>query len=703
MSLVHLIKLLLRNWKSLFFVPVLMAGSIYYLTRNEKKEFSTETVIFTGIASGYSLNGAKVADFFATSNAFDNLLTLINSRETKVQLGITLLAQHLLLNKHDPAELSWGAYDELHKLISDSLRNKLVKVDLPMTVASINEYYGRDEQNVIFQIINSDQEFYSVKALNSIEVQRINLSDLIKLSYKCSDAAICQHTLDMMTKIFVNKHRELKESQTTSVIAYFEEQVKLAYQKLDRAELNFLDFNTSNDIINFYEQTKAVAIEREDLYTQNHLLEMDERAQESSLEKINDNIKGRIYQTLYGDEVMKQREKLSAVYNKIAFAELLGKDAQVNQKKTIDSLKLVAIAVESEIKETLDRLYVKTNTPNGIPTKNILDEWVKTTIAYEQSKARLTVMDKRKKEFQEEYRKFAPLGAMLKKIERQISVTEQEYLELLHGLNLARLMQQNNQLTSKLNIVDPPFLPTKANASKRKILAVVGFIAGFMIVMSIILIHFLINQTLQQPARAVKITGVKLLGVYPLLHERQEFVDKANLRLTQQLLVKLDLTTKPALVGVYSMQADEGKTTLIDMWKKHFTELGYLVQVHDWNLHNPWTGIPLADIVLVEIPAMEKLLFTPETIPSFQFTILVCRANRVWTTLDKEFLVMFNKVTKLTPALLLNGVEADFAEEYIGEVPKKRNFIRATVKRVLKFQFGNRKMISRIRIRRKKQ
>ena len=100
---------------------------------------------------------------------------------------------------------------------------------------------------------------------------------------------------------------------------------------------------------------------------------------------------------------------------------------------------------------------------------------------------------------------------------------------------------------------------------------------------------------------------------------------------------------------------------------------------------------------------MEKLIFTQETIPTFQSTILVCRANRVWTTLDKEFLVMFSRVTKLTPSLLLNGVEADFAEEYIGEVPKKRNFIRATVKRVLKFQFGNRNVISKIRIRRKKK
>jgi polysaccharide biosynthesis transport protein len=43
----------------------------------------------------------------------------------------------------------------------------------------------------------------------------------------------------------------------------------------------------------------------------------------------------------------------------------------------------------------------------------------------------------------------------------------------------------------------------------------------------------------------------------------------------------------------------------------------------------------------------------------------------------------------------LNGVDIDFAEEYIGEVPKKRTFIRSFIKHIVKFEFGNRKVISK--------
>ena len=50
-------------------------------------------------------------------------------------------------------------------------------------------------------------------------------------------------------------------------------------------------------------------------------------------------------------------------------------------------------------------------------------------------------------------------GANLKRIEREISVSEQEFLEILHGLNLAKLKMQDNELSSNIKPVDQPFYP----------------------------------------------------------------------------------------------------------------------------------------------------------------------------------------------------------------------------------------------------
>ena len=52
-------------------------------------------------------------------------------------------------------------------------------------------------------------------------------------------------------------------------------------------------------------------------------------------------------------------------------------------------------------------------------------------------------------------------GSTLKRIDREISVAEQEYLELLKGLNLAKLKVQDVELSSNIKAVDPPYYPLR--------------------------------------------------------------------------------------------------------------------------------------------------------------------------------------------------------------------------------------------------
>jgi len=343
--------------------------------------------------------------------------------------------------------------------------------------------------------------------------------------------------------------------------------------------------------------------------------------------------------------------------------------------------------------KNLTNLYVETNTPNGIPTKSVLDEWLKSTLSYEESKGRLTIMDRRKKEFQEEYRKFAPIGAMLKKMERQITVAEQEYLELLHGLSLAKLEQQNNELTSKLTIVDPAFLPLKPNASQRKIQIIIGALAGFIIVLAVILTGSLINKTVQEPAKAIKVLGIPLLGIYPLLNQNAPFIAKANMRLLQKLFSKISPQEDPVTVGVVSIQKGEGKTTIIDMWTNELTRLNYKVENKTWDGQKLTPSAPGTNYVFIEFPPLDNMMLFPGSIPHLDHTFLLCRANRIWSKIDKEMLAMFSKANSGDPLAILNGVDSEFAEEYIGEVPKKRNLFRAFLKRGVKFQFGDKKKL----------
>jgi succinoglycan biosynthesis transport protein ExoP len=689
MSFVYFIKLLLKNLLWLILIPFLMAGTIFYFTRTEVKVYSSESVIYTGIASGYSLSGSNKADYFATSNAFDNLLSLINSRDTKQDVAIHLLANHLLIKKFDVAFMSAATFRDLKILVPDSIRQIVVKPTLEETIVALHQYMSSKEGNLIFSVINSDNPFYSVNALDNIKANRINTSDLIKISYQCNDAVICKQTLELLEESFMRKHRMLKEGQSESVVDYFEKETRAAFARLNGAEETFMQFNKQNDIINYYEQTKAVAIEKENLEVQNHNLVMDRMASSKSLETVNENIKGRLYQSEYGAAILKDKEQLSDVKSKIAVGEIMGK-AELGHQQQQDSLQHISILLERKLQVSVNNLYLQTLTPNGIPTKTVLDEWLKSSLAFEQSKARLTAMDKRRVEFVEQYRKYAPLGATLKKIERQINVSEQEYLELLHGLNTAKLTQQNNELITKLNVVDPPFLPLKANPSKRMMLVIVGFLTGFILVVIFVMAHALINKTVQRPDKACQIVGIPLLGIYPLLNANASFVAQANLRLMQQLLSRMDALIKPVTIGLISVQNSEGKSTILDLWEKELTNLNYKVITQQWKegIIPYTTG---SDIVLIEFPPLDTMVIKPGMLPKLDHSFLLCRANRIWGKIDKQLLAIFTNTTGNHPSLLLNGTSTDFAEEYIGEVPRKRSVLRAFIKKVFKFEFGDRK------------
>jgi hypothetical protein len=170
----------------------------------------------------------------------------------------------------------------------------------------------------------------------------------------------------------------------------------------------------------------------------------------------------------------------------------------------------------------------------------------------------------------------------------------------------------------------------------------------------------------------------------------------SKLRLVQQLLSKLELNNNKTIkIGLASTEHGEGKTTMANMFKDELEKLNYEVEVLAWNplIDNQNEEPQTAHVTIFELPSFDSLIIKPGTFPSLDLTILIARANRVWTRIDKEMLTIFRNTTGTKPWLLLNAVETDFAEEYIGEVPKNRNYFRRLLKQLVKFQFGQRRKI----------
>ena len=684
MSGADVLRLLRRYWRLLLAVPLVLGGTLFWLTRHEKKSYSTESTIYTGIASGYTLTGNSDTDFFTANNAFDNLLTLIKSRETREEVAYRLLAHHLQMTELSPALLNWNSLMHLHGLLPAPLRQRLKGATVEATAVNVRAYATASDTNKVYQLINSGDPVYSVDALGHVGAARINSSDLIKLDYEAEDPAICRHTLQLTTQVFTERYRALRMDQTGAVISYYEVETEKALRALSAAERKFLGFNKGNDIINYYEQTKYIAGEREELYSDINKIEMQYAAAAAGLAAVERKLAGRGIALESTGELLRQRHQLEKLQTDIANQQLFGRLQETGFSVPVQKLQAQVATITEAMRVTLIDHYSRLNSVEGIPSKGLLDEWLRNMLELTENQAKLVVMDKRKHEFLAEYHKMAPLGAELKIIEREIDLAQKTYLVLLNHLNDGRASQQNNKLTTDLKVVAPPFLPLHAKAGKRIALVAGGAFGGFFCVFVTLLGMALLDKSLRKPDTASFQTGLPVLGLLPAAGESADYHEAAGAHLARQLLRRVSAHPGPApyVVGVLSPRQHEGKTPVVRVLAERCRALGlptlalypigspmptddenalpYAADhatLHRWSLNEVSSGRAAGyGLVIIEFPALLQASYPVSLLPQLHLALLVLQAKRVWQPNDQLALAELQAATLAPVEVVLTGV-----------------------------------------------
>jgi uncharacterized protein involved in exopolysaccharide biosynthesis len=578
-------------------VPLLLGTMVILLTMNPSYEYTSQTILYTGLATGSSIEMDKKFSTQATNSAFDNLINIIKSRETKEEVAVRLLALHLMLPEADPKYISKELYDELKANVPDEIY-ELIETDatsnatnedsnevdneLPpgidrnnyeKTVQNLLTLMRSGSDNYMYELFSYEEnKHYSLKALSDIKAQRINSSDLIKLSYTVNDPGICQQTLAIYNDVCIKNYKVIKENRSGSVVKYFENELKKAKKSLDLAESKLLEFNKSSNIINYYEQSKAVAVVKEDL-------EVDFKAKKAELaglqagkKRLEDKLKLQEVIQIKSNNLLKKKKALGKLNYDIGIAQAQLQSSTNQEGLTkIAELKDKAMELNQAIEIGVDELYKYQNTIDGLQISKVLPDWMSSAVETENLKAKINVIEDQKKEFQETYANYAPAGANMKRLEREISVAEQGYLEILHGLNLAKLKLQDSELASDLKTVDPPYYPLSPNPTKRAILIIAAAFLGGILTLGVIFIMEYFDDTLRNAVKANKKTGFSVLGMIPKIILDPRGV---NLRFVQKRLIEVitqnilqyfgeqSSSEKPKTIIVFSTQKLEGKTVL---------------------------------------------------------------------------------------------------------------------------------------------
>jgi uncharacterized protein involved in exopolysaccharide biosynthesis len=733
MDIIQLIRLILKHLKVVIIVPVALVILVFMLTRDMPKSYQSKTVVYTGIGTGYTLESVSNSnfDFLKNKTAFDNLINIIESRKTSEEVALRLLAKTLYYKTPYPQYITKEHYLKFMGEFSDSLKKKLTGNSYEETFDKLYGYIHKNQENDIYKLLNHDHPYFSIKAISKIKVNRISNSDLIEISYESDDPAICQQTLEILNNVFVNHYKDLKRNETNDVLAYFEEQLKIAKKRLQAAEQKLLKFNEENHIINYYEETKHISKYKEDLTLLYQQELMASVAAKAAKEKAQQQLDERNKSLIKHSDIVAQRKQLVDIAGKIAILEA-NKDSLPEYQDKLQNLYFQQNRLKVRMKETVNDLNIIENTNTGLSQTEILTQWLDNTIKYEESKARLTIFQEKLKELEKTYDHYAPLGATIKRIEREISVTEKEYLSILKGLNDSKAMKKNIQMSTNLKVLDKPFYPIIPKPSKRKLLVMAAGLVGFIMVVFLLIVVEYFDTTIKTPDRLKELAGIPVLGVYPRLLKKTKGVDfeYIKMRTVDEITQKLRYfasfhQTKPIVILFFSTKRGDGKTKIADVLmqklesyeynvaflnytlkgredeslgqENHFSYSFEEVLKRDFDFDNFCSFNNVGDtidkenrdFIFIEIP---PILHNPTPIRIFyktHYALLITRSNRAWTNAETRTLDYLKKTlpTDLPFEAVVNGVEVDTLDDIIGEIPKKRSLIRRLVKQLIKFQF----------------
>lgn len=711
MSIKHLIRLLWKNKFRILIPPILVGLGVFFLTQNMPREYESKTIVFTNPNTnrGATDGGVVRMDFYTSNNLFDNLTLLVKSRETIEDAVLRLLAMHLSLAEVVPSIIQEDSYRNLQQHIRPDLWEELaVPGNLEQTLLQVREHYQNIPDSPIEYLLREHEHYSIRKVLERLYVGRKSSSDMMEISYRTNDPGICYHTLRLISAAFMERYSGMKEMENTNSIAYFQNQLTKAQDKLREAEGNLKAFMTQNRILNYYEQGKYL-----DIAKLEH--EQDEERSKRLLSGTRSNLDEiqEMFQNFDKRQVIIQT--ISSLQDEIVVRdmEIQGLRSQNSSAAKIERLTAEITNLKSQIEEASTELFQNSNTLQGIQRETLLEEWLRLKILFEQQKQSLDVMQNRKAYLSGKIEEFAPLGAELKKLERDVSVNEEQYLSILHGLNMAYLQKYDLEMSSSQKLIDEPYYPKIPLPSKRLLFILGGSLATGFLGFSLVVLSFFLDRTIKSASQAEKVTGLKVSGAWIDEKVLNKAVKKDTLynRLRKQFynnIGKYLPQQGKKVILFYSLKQGEGKTFLIQKLVEELTDqnrkpvywgspedapeiscesLSYHHETAIYDRKDTYWEERIAqtekEFILWELPNIEELPLNYSLINQANVLVMVLDAERNWNSSDSRFHESLKEMIEIPHVIWLNKMKDDELEDVNGEIPRKRSFLRSKIKKIL--------------------
>lgn len=703
----YLVRFLYRIRWYLVILPLIALVIAWFLTRNMERIYNTNTTIYTGMITGYNIEGGTGAAGGNAQTNITNLMLIVTTDNTIHEVALRLFARCMMYGNPDKDNnyISAQHFRELNNSVPADVKALINHNSESATYANLKAYEKPSQDNYLFGLLNYHTYFGINNITSRLKVMQIDRSDIIDIGYSANDAGIAYNTLDILNEVFARQYQQLRFGETNNVIKFFEREVARLYRILCNAEDDLISYNISKRIINYGEQTKQLTILDAQQQTSDNDQLMNYTTTKALMDYLERQLGNRAKLIRANKDFTNQVRDISRIQSRISNLQLMSSEGGGNNAESQQELAKAQRDLQGATKRvkdlTLDIEAGTYSTETGVKANSLLTKWLDQVLLLEKTKAEMTAQDIMRQKLDRQILYYAPIGATLDRKDRHIGFIEGNYMEMLKALNAARLRQRNLQMTTAtLRVLNPPMFPMNAQPTNRLMILLGAFILTFILTSLYFLIIELLDRTLRDRMRSERITKIPVMGCYPkdssLRYRRyNKTIADMSLRQLSKALLPHFKTGQQNVLNLLSTDAANGKSFLAQELENYWVSLGLQVRrlAYDEDFLAEDSKYLMAkdikdlcpdilpdEIAIIEYPNLNDNPIAPSLLNLGTINLMVTRANRTWKDVDAKALKEVEAQLENKDSLYMYLTEGSryAVEEFVGQLPpytKFKNFV----------------------------
>lgn len=703
----YLVRFLYRIRWYLVVLPLIALIVAWFLTRKMDRVYDVSTTIYTGMITGYNIEGGSGIAGGNSQTNINNLMLIITTDNTIHEVALRLFARCMMYGNpnKDNNYITAEHYRQLEMSVPASVKALINHNNEEATYNNLRAYEKPSQDNYIFGILNYHPYFGINSITSRLKVIQLNHSDIIDIGYSANDPGIAYNTLDILNEVFARQYQLLRFGETNNVIKFFEREVARLFRVLTNAENDLINYNVSKRIINYGEQTKQLTVLDAQHQAADNQQLLNYTTTKALMDYLERQLGNRAQIIKSNKDFTNQVRDISRLQSRISNLQLMSSEGGGNNAESQQELAKAQKELQdatSKVRNLTHDIQAGTySTETGVKANSLISEWLEQVLLLEKTKAEMTATDIMRQKLDKQFLYYSPIGATLDRKDRHIGFIEGNYMEMLRALNAARLRQRNLQMTTAtLRVLNPPMFPLNAQPTNRLMILLGTFILTFVLTALYFMIIELLDRTLRDRMRSERITKIPVLGCFPkdsnLRYRRynKTIADMSLKQLSKTLLPHFK-NGQQNVLNLLSTDAANGKSYLAQELETYWISIGLQVRrltydedflaedsryVMAKDIKDLCPDIQPEEIAIIEYPNLNDHSIATALLNLGTVNLMVTRANRTWKDVDQKALKELQSQLDNKESLYMYLTESSryAVEEFVGQLPpytKFKNFV----------------------------